>query len=125
MPSSSTPPRKPSKRSHKNELLKLDPSDLARQLTLYEARLYVKIRPHECLTWATAPKGDGVKNLRAFVATSDRIAAWVKMSVLGNDALGRRADAIDLWIKVAEVCCVSSLLEWDDMLISLVRNAAY
>ncbi|KIJ54182.1 hypothetical protein M422DRAFT_241434 [Sphaerobolus stellatus SS14] len=100
---SAPPPRKHSRR-HRNELLRLDHSDLARQLTLYEARLYLKVRPHECLTWATAPKSDGVKNLRAFVATSDKLAAWVKMSVLGNDALGKRADTIDMWIKVAEKC---------------------
>ena len=31
------------------------------------------------------------------------MASWVKMSVLNNDALGKRADTIELWIKVAEV----------------------
>ena len=63
----------------------------------------MKVRPHECLTWSSNQKGDNVRNLRAFVSTSDKLAAWVKMSVLNNDALGRRADTIELWIKVAEV----------------------
>lgn len=92
------------------DFLRIDPSELARQLTLYEARLYLKVRPHECLTWSSTQKGDIVQSLRSFVSTSDKVAAWVKMSVLGNDALGKRADAIELWIKVAEVSLSSAQL---------------
>jgi son of sevenless len=98
----SLPARRHTKRI-KNDLLKIDHGDLARQLTLYEAGLYIKVRPHECLTWGSNQKGETVRNLRAFVATSDKLASWVKMSVLNNDALGKRADTIELWIKVAEV----------------------
>ena len=87
---------------HRNDLLKIDHGDLARQLTLYEARLYLKVRPHECLSWGSIQRGDSVHNLRAFVSTNDKLASWVKMSVLNNDALGKRADTIELWIKVAE-----------------------
>ncbi|KAF8504290.1 ras GEF [Hysterangium stoloniferum] len=101
-----TPRRRASKvkNGYKNDFLRIDHNELARQLTLYEARLYLKIRPHECITWGSNQKGEGVRNLRPFVSTSDKLAAWVKMSVLNNDALGKRADTIDMWIKVAEKC---------------------
>ncbi|KAL5533752.1 hypothetical protein ACEPAG_212 [Sanghuangporus baumii] len=91
-------------RASKNELTRFSAGDLAAQLMLYEHRLYVKIRPRECLLWAKSQTGEGVANLSAFSATHDRIAAWVKNSVLANDGLGKRADAIDYWIKVAEKC---------------------
>lgn len=107
--------RKATKR-HKNDLLKIDHGDLARQLTLYEARLYLKLRPHECLAWSSNQKGNNVPNLRAFVSTSDKLAAWVKMSILNNDALGKRADTIELWIKVAEVIDVYILRSRSEVL---------
>lgn len=96
----------PSSRSrpHKNDLLKLDPSEVAQHLTLYEYRLYAKIRPSECMEWLKTQAGPKVDNLSRFIATNDRLVAWVKYSILKEDGLGRRADIIDFWIKVAEVC---------------------
>ena len=81
----------------------MDPVDVAQQLTLYEYRLYQKIRPRECINWAKTQKGETVANLANFCSTHDKLAAWVKLSVLCNDGLGKRADMIDFWIKVAEV----------------------
>lgn len=81
----------------------MDPTDLAQQLTLLEYRLYSKIRPQECLNWGKVQKGESVKNLISFCATHDKLAAWVKLSILSNDGLGKRADSIDMWIKIAEV----------------------
>ena len=92
---------------------------------LYEHRLYTKIRPRECLTWAKSQTGEGVANLSAFVATHDKIAAWVKNSVLANEGLGKRADAVDYWIKVAEVgdfVCFSIVIRLTEE--SSDRNAA-
>ncbi|KAF8578614.1 ras GEF [Ramaria rubella] len=99
----SAPPRK-SMRRHKNDLLRIDYTDLARQLTLYEARLYVKVQTDECLMWGSNQKDPSIQSLRSFVSTSDKLAAWVKLSILSNDALGKRADTIDMWIRVAEKC---------------------
>ncbi|KAI5120791.1 hypothetical protein M0805_002418 [Coniferiporia weirii] len=105
LPPIPTPPkrRKPN-RLLKNDLLRIDPVDLASQLTLYEHRLYAKIRPRECLRWAKTQAGENVANLAAFCATHDRVAAWVKAGVLANEGLGKRADTVDFWIKVAEKC---------------------
>ncbi|KAG9045100.1 hypothetical protein FS837_007032 [Tulasnella sp. UAMH 9824] len=91
-------------RPHKNDLLKLDPSELAQHLTLFEYRLYAKIRPSECMEWLKTQSGPKVENLSRFISTNDRLVAWVKYSILKEDGLGKRADIIDFWIKVAEKC---------------------
>ena len=94
--------------SQKIELLRIDPSDLAAQLMLYEHILYMRIRPRECLRWTKSQSGEEVKNLLAFCETHDRLATLVKSSILTIDGIMKRAGAIDFWIKVAEVsgfCC--------------------
>lgn len=91
------------KSKSKNELLKMDPLELAQHLTLVEYRLYAKIRPAECMIWPKMQKGSEVENLLRFCSTSDRLVSWVKYSILKEDGLGKRADVIDFWIKVAEV----------------------
>lgn len=87
----------------KQEFLKWEPAEVASHLTLMEYRAYLRIRPNECLSWIRTTKGPAVSNLSAFIATSDQLAAWVKLSVLMCDTLGKRADTIDHWIKIAEV----------------------
>ncbi|KAF8167469.1 ras guanine nucleotide exchange factor domain-containing protein [Crassisporium funariophilum] len=91
-------------KAHKNDLLKLDPVDVAEQLALLEFSLYVKITPQECLTYAKTQTGNAVAKLRDFCGTHDKLGSWVKISVLNNEALGKRADTVDFWIKVAEKC---------------------
>jgi son of sevenless len=81
----------------------MDPMTIAQHLTLLESRLYVQIRHQECLNWAKTQTGPTVANLTRFCATHEKLASWVKLSVLNNDALGKRADTVDFWIKVAEV----------------------
>ncbi|KAG2022767.1 cell division control protein 25 [Coprinopsis cinerea AmutBmut pab1-1] len=98
-------PRKPRKsKAHRNDLLRMDPSDIAEQLTLYEYNRYSTITPRECLAYVRTQKGDSVMHLNAFCATYDQLAGWVKLSILNNDAIAKRAATIDFWIKVAEVC---------------------
>ncbi|KAG9011301.1 hypothetical protein FRB93_003103 [Tulasnella sp. JGI-2019a] len=91
-------------KSQKNELLKIDPTELANHLALVEYRLYAKIRPYECVMWPRVQRGPEVENLVRFCSTSDKLVAWVKYSILSVEGLGKRADLIDHWIKVAEKC---------------------
>ncbi|THV06545.1 ras GEF [Dendrothele bispora CBS 962.96] len=108
-------------RHPKNDLLKLDSTDVAEQLTLLEYRLYAKITDQECLNLAKSrpsassstgpsskssppPKVCLTLNLDNFCATHDKLAAWVTSTILNNDQLSRRADTVDFWIKVAEKC---------------------
>jgi son of sevenless len=48
-------------------------------------------------------EGDTVKNMHAFCATHDKLADWVRCSILEVDILGKRANIVDFWIRVAEV----------------------
>ncbi|KAJ6523591.1 ras guanine nucleotide exchange factor domain-containing protein [Mycena capillaripes] len=103
--SPTVPPRKRRKsKNHKNDLLRLDPTDIAEQLALLEFKLYVKLTAQECISYAKVQAGKQVENLTTFCSTHDKLAAWVKTSILTNEALGKRADTVDFWIKVAEKC---------------------
>lgn len=112
------------------ELLRLDPAELAAQLMLYEYRLYVRVRPRECLLWAKKQEGEAVKHLMAFCATHSKLAAWVTSSVLDHDGIKKRAEMVDFWVKVAEVgilrtCAVEGLLTINvSSLVLFSRNAA-
>jgi hypothetical protein len=93
--------RKP--KAPKGEFLKWDTTEVANHLALMELRAYNKIRPHECMSWTRSTKGPAVIHLTNFINMSDRLAAWVKLSILTCEGLGKRADMIDHWIKIAEV----------------------
>ncbi|KAH9050502.1 ras GEF [Lactarius hengduanensis] len=86
------------------ELVRVDPMDLAQHLSLFESTLYRNIRAQECFLWSKTKEGDTIKNIQAFCATHDRLADWVKCSILEVDALGKRANLLDFWIRVAEKC---------------------
>lgn len=90
-------------KAHKNDILRLNSGDIAEQLCLLEHKLYSKIRPQECLNWVKTQSGESVANMVTFCATHDKLVAWVKMSILNAEVMGRRADTVDFWIKVAEV----------------------
>lgn len=85
------------------ELVRMDPMELAQHLSLFESTLYRKIRAQECFLWTKTKEGDTVKNIQAFCATHDMLADWVKCSILEVDVLGKRANVLDYWIRVAEV----------------------
>ncbi|KAF8665435.1 hypothetical protein AX16_000454 [Volvariella volvacea WC 439] len=100
-----TAKRRRKSRAHKNDLLKLDPADIAEQLSILEFKHYSKISPQECIEYvSTQGKGNNIPNLSAFCSTHDKLAGWVKTSILVPDGLGRRAETIEFWIKVAEKC---------------------
>jgi len=92
------------RKSSREELHRMDASLLAEHLCLYERRLYDKIRPQDCLDYVKRQQGLETERLVAFCKTHDRLANWVKSSVLSTENIGRRAHVVDLWIKVAEKC---------------------
>ncbi|KAG6846086.1 hypothetical protein H0H87_006450 [Tephrocybe sp. NHM501043] len=100
--SPTSPKRTKKSKAHKNDLLKLEPVDIAEQLTLIESKRYVKITPKECLQHIR--KQAPVSNLSEFCSTHDKIVSWVKTCILTVEALGKRATIIEFWIKVAEKC---------------------
>ncbi|CAK5280368.1 unnamed protein product [Mycena citricolor] len=86
------------------EATQVVPQDIAEQLTLLEFRLYAKVTIQECLHYAKTQSGKTVENLTNFCSTHDKLASWIKASILLNDQLKKRAETIDFWIKVAERC---------------------
>lgn len=102
MPSSSS--AKSASDKVKSDILQYGHQELANQLTLFEYRLYSELQARECLVWHKVQTGDPVQNLVTFVSHSNRLANWVKFSILSRDRLGERADTVDKWIRIAEKC---------------------
>jgi len=92
------------------ELVRMEPLEVAQHLSLLESDLYRKIGSQECFLWAKVKEGDTVKNIRSFCATHDRLADWVKYSILEVSALGKRANLVDFWVRVAEVRCSGAVI---------------
>ena len=80
------------------ELVHMDPLEVAQHLSLLESDLYRKIHLQECFLWSKIKKGEVVKNIHSFCATHNRLADWVKCSILKAAALGKRANLIDAYI---------------------------
>ena len=90
----------------------MDPAKVAEHLCLYDHKLYSKIHPQECFDWikrqTRLPDKEG--NLNVFIGTHDRVATWVKTTILDTEKVTKRADVVDFWIRVAEVCTLLLLL---------------
>ena len=80
------------------ELVKWDTQEISQQLTLIEHRLYAKVRVQECWEW-----GRTGGFLHDFMSTHDKLASWVKMSILNLQHVAKRAEMVDFWITCAEV----------------------
>jgi son of sevenless-like protein len=87
-------------------LLDIDPTELARQLSVLESNQYNAITPIECLAraWDKTSDNDGIK---ATITTTNKIGSWVVGLVLENQDLYLRKAIIKHFIVVAEVSCVS------------------
>lgn len=108
------------KAGKKLKLLDIDATEMARQLTVMESRLYQKIRPMECLSRAREQKTENVDNIALVIQTSNRvrrfrfhlmfmtkvwyqIADWVAESILTKEDSRRRAAQMKHLITIADV----------------------
>ena len=82
----------------------IEPLELARQLTLMESGLYIKIKPMECLQRAREQKSENVDNITMVIQTSNKIADWVADLVLSKEDSRKRANVIKHLISVADCC---------------------
>ncbi|KAH8104489.1 ras GEF [Cristinia sonorae] len=98
-------PIMPKATSKKLKLLDIDPTELARQLTVMEGNLYKKIRPMECLQRSRENKpGKSADNITAIIQLSNRIANWVAETILEREDSRKRATIVKHFISVAERC---------------------
>jgi son of sevenless-like protein len=92
----------------KLRFLDIDATEFARQLTIIESRLYVKIRPTECLnkTWQKklAPgEADPASNVKALILHSNQLTNWVAQMILTQQDVKRRVIVIKHFVNVADV----------------------
>ncbi|KAI9465465.1 ras GEF [Lactarius psammicola] len=92
------------KTSKKLKLLEFDALEVARQLTMIECHLYMKIRPSECLMRSREQKSDNNDNIAAIIVTTNKIAHWVADTVLSKDDSRKRALIVKQFISVADRC---------------------
>ncbi|CAO3594389.1 unnamed protein product [Absidia cylindrospora] len=98
-------PRNPKK----FKLLDLDPTELARQLTLMDFKMYSSIRTIECLdkSWSRETPGDTVPiavNIRSSIEYCNQITSWVSDAILSQNDIKKRSNLIKFWAQVAEKC---------------------
>ncbi|KAI9300165.1 ras guanine nucleotide exchange factor domain-containing protein, partial [Cunninghamella echinulata] len=77
------------------------PTELARQLTLIDFKMYSSIRPIECLdkAWSRETSDDSAPvsvNIRASIEYCNQVTSW-------ND-VKKRSNLIKFWVQVAEKC---------------------
>ena len=86
-------------------LIDLDPLETARQLTLIEMSIFMKIAPLELMKqeWSKKNGTSTAVNIRAMTTMSTRITGWVICTILQEADLKRRALILKYFIKVGEV----------------------
>ncbi|KAH9980235.1 ras guanine nucleotide exchange factor domain-containing protein [Lactifluus volemus] len=92
------------KTSKKLKLLDFDPLEVARQLTMIECQLYMKIRPSECLMRSREQKSDNNDNIAAIIVTTNKIAHWVADTVLSKEDSRKRMTIVKQFISIADRC---------------------
>ncbi|KAG6819992.1 hypothetical protein H0H93_006695 [Arthromyces matolae] len=92
------------KTAKKLKLTDIEPLELARQLTIMESNLYMKIKPVECLQRAREPKTESLDTIATIIQMSNRIADWVAECVLSREDSRKRAATIKHLINVADRC---------------------
>ncbi|KAI0316803.1 ras guanine nucleotide exchange factor domain-containing protein [Amylostereum chailletii] len=98
-----SPPVIQPRSSKKLKLLDFDPLETARQLTILECQLFMKIKASECLTRSREQKVTN-DNIAAAIETTNKIAHWVADTVLDKEDSRKRALIMKHFISVADRC---------------------
>lgn len=91
-------------------LMEIDPTELARQLTNMDFKLYSSIRPIECLNKAWSQDDEmAASSVKQSIDYCNRLTCWVSDSILSNDEAKKRVVVIKYWAQVASVSIHMSL----------------
>ncbi|KNC52502.1 Ras guanine nucleotide exchange factor A [Thecamonas trahens ATCC 50062] len=87
-------------------VLDVDPTELARQLTLMEMEMYRAIQPYECLNKAWSQSAVEAPHIIALAKRFNYVSRWVSTLVitLGGSAVKRRAAVMKHFLAVAKAC---------------------
>lgn len=88
----------------KLKLLEIDPLELARQLTIMESDLFMRIRTMECFQRSREQKTAHGDNIATVIQTSNKIADWVAFQILERDDSRKRAAVLKQFISIADRC---------------------
>lgn len=84
----------------------MDPTEVARQLTLYEHYLFRQIHPKECLNkcWLKTEKSDKAPNITAMSNHFNKIASWIVYEIVNQSNLINRVRTVKRFLKIAVKC---------------------
>ncbi|KAK9686573.1 hypothetical protein K7432_015114 [Basidiobolus ranarum] len=86
-------------------LVEIDPTEVARQLTLMENEMFCSIRPHELIGQEFSKKEDSLSfNVRKMSKMSTKITEWVAFSIIQEENIRKRLDLLRYFIRLAEKC---------------------
>jgi son of sevenless len=87
-------------------LMDLDPMEVARQLTLIDMDIFLKIQPVELMKqeWSRKNSSSVAVNVRAMSAMSTKITGWIICTILQESDSKRRAFILKYFIKVGDRC---------------------
>ncbi|KAI9790332.1 MAG: hypothetical protein M1833_001951 [Piccolia ochrophora] len=84
-------------------------TEFARQLTILESKLYVKIKPMECLnkTWqkkVAQDEPEPAPNVKALILHSNQLTNWVADMILKESEVRKRVVVIKHFVNIADKC---------------------
>eukprot|EP01087_Luapelamoeba_hula_P024732 TRINITY_DN951_c0_g1_i2.p1 TRINITY_DN951_c0_g1~~TRINITY_DN951_c0_g1_i2.p1 ORF type:complete len:1420 (+),score=271.34 TRINITY_DN951_c0_g1_i2:114-4373(+) len=87
-------------------LLDLDPTEVARQLTLIEHSLYKSIMPRECLgqAWTKATRNERAPHIMAMISRFNAVSRFFATEIVKETNIRRRADMLNHIIMIAVGC---------------------
>lgn len=86
----------------KLRFLKIDTTELARQLTIVESQLYCKITPLECLGKIQQEK-HVAPNVNSLILHANQVTSWVAEMILQQGEIKRRVVVIKHFVAIADV----------------------
>lgn len=96
------------KKLNKLQFLKIDPKEIARQLTVMESSMFAKIQRSELLnkSWQKKDTSGGpgpVSHIRVSIRYSNQVSNWVVSLIIAESELKKRTQVIGHLINVASV----------------------
>jgi len=86
------------------DLLDLDPEEVARQITVCEWMIYMKIRPSELMeqSWSKQKLKYRSPNVLALIRRTNVISNWVTSSIVLIDTIKERAEVMAKFVQIAD-----------------------
>jgi son of sevenless-like protein len=92
--------------SNPKNLMDIDPLEIARQVTIYEFRIWREIKPKECLDqgWEKSDKLVRSPNISAMIKNTNNITLWVATRIVETVEMKPRLAVIKYFVSVAAHC---------------------